>query len=41
MRIVDTSCLYVTKPMYVEDQADFVNGACEVNKFGRLLLESC
>ncbi|QIX01220.1 hypothetical protein AMS68_006737 [Peltaster fructicola] len=30
MRIVDTSCLYRTKPMYVEDQNDFVNGACEL-----------
>lgn len=31
MRIVDTSFLYETKPMYVEDQESFVNGACEVN----------
>jgi hypothetical protein len=30
MRIVDTSFLYETKPMYVEDQERFVNGACEV-----------
>lgn len=30
MRVVDTSCLYRTTPMYVENQADFVNGACEV-----------
>lgn len=30
MRIVDTSFLYETKPMYVEDQGEFVNGACEV-----------
>lgn len=30
MRIVDTSCLYRTKAMYVENQDDFVNGACEV-----------
>lgn len=25
-----TSCLYETEPMYVEDQARFLNGACEV-----------
>ncbi|GAB7334445.1 hypothetical protein MBLNU13_g06447t1 [Cladosporium sp. NU13] len=30
MRIVDTSFLYETKPMYVEDQERFVNGACEI-----------
>lgn len=30
MRIIDTSCLYETEPMYVEDQQRFVNGACEV-----------
>ena len=30
MRIVDTSFLYETKPMYVEDQGHFINGACEV-----------
>lgn len=33
MRIVDTSCLYETEPMYVEDQGRFVNGACEVRMF--------
>lgn len=32
MRIVDTSCLYETDAMYVEDQDRFVNGACEVSK---------
>jgi hypothetical protein len=32
MRIVDTSFLYETKPMYVEDQGNFVNGACEVSE---------
>jgi hypothetical protein len=32
MRIVDTSFLYETKPMYVEDQERFVNGACEVSR---------
>jgi len=31
MRIVDTSFLYETKPMYVEDQERFVNGACEAS----------
>lgn len=31
MRIVDTSFLYETKPMYVEDQESFMNGACEVS----------
>lgn len=33
MRIVATSFLYETKPMYVEDQERFVNGACEVSKY--------
>lgn len=32
MRIVATSCLYESEPMYVEDQDTFVNGACEVCK---------
>nr|OQO23752.1 hypothetical protein B0A51_09254 [Rachicladosporium sp. CCFEE 5018] len=30
MRIVDTSCLYESEPMYVEDQDRFINGACEI-----------
>ena len=30
MRIVQTSSLYETEPMYVEDQARFLNGACEI-----------
>jgi hypothetical protein len=30
MRIVRTSCLYETEPMYVEDQSRFLNGVCEV-----------
>lgn len=30
MEIVLTSSLYETEPMYVEDQARFLNGACEV-----------
>lgn len=33
MRIVATSFLYETKPMYVEDQERFVNGACEVSRY--------
>jgi len=32
MRIVDTSYLYETDAMYVEDQDRFVNGACEVSR---------
>lgn len=32
MRIVDTSCLYETDAMYVEDQDRFINGACEVSE---------
>lgn len=27
-----TSCLYETEPMYVENQARFLNGACEVSE---------
>ena len=30
IKILRTSCLWETKAMYVEDQADFLNGACEV-----------
>ena len=30
VRIVDTSFLYETAPMYVTDQATFINGACMV-----------
>ncbi|OJD36370.1 folic acid synthesis protein [Diplodia corticola] len=30
VRILRTSCLWETKPMYVEDQGSFVNGACEI-----------
>jgi hypothetical protein len=32
MRVVRTSCLWETKAMYVVDQADFLNAACEVGK---------
>lgn len=32
MHIVRTSCLYETKPMYVEDQELFLNGVCEVSR---------
>ena len=35
MRIVETSFLYETKPMYVEDQERFMNGACEVSGIPR------
>lgn len=28
--VIRTSCLYETEPMYVEEQARFLNGACEV-----------
>lgn len=28
--IINTSGLWETKPMYVEDQGNFINGACEV-----------
>jgi 2-amino-4-hydroxy-6-hydroxymethyldihydropteridine diphosphokinase len=31
MRILRTSSLYETEPMYVEDQARFLNGVCEVS----------
>ncbi|KAL1297062.1 hypothetical protein AAFC00_004650 [Neodothiora populina] len=30
MAVKRTSCLYETEPMYVEDQAQFLNGACEI-----------
>jgi len=30
VNVVDTSFLYETSPMYVEDQPSFVNGACIV-----------
>lgn len=30
IQVVRTSGLYKTKAMYVEDQADFTNGVCEV-----------
>ena len=31
IRITRTSSLYETSPMYVEDQAPFINGVCEVS----------
>ncbi|KAK5138165.1 hypothetical protein LTR08_004860 [Meristemomyces frigidus] len=31
MRIVQSSCMYETKPMYVEDQASFLNAVCEID----------
>lgn len=33
INVVDTSFLYETEPMYVEDQLRFVNGACLVSCF--------
>lgn len=30
IKITRTSLLYETEPMYVQDQARFLNGACEV-----------
>jgi len=35
IKIKRTSCLWETKAMYVEDQADFLNGACEVGMLHR------
>jgi 2-amino-4-hydroxy-6-hydroxymethyldihydropteridine diphosphokinase/dihydropteroate synthase len=32
MRIVETSPLYETAPMYVEDQGNFLNGVCKVGE---------
>jgi 2-amino-4-hydroxy-6-hydroxymethyldihydropteridine diphosphokinase/dihydropteroate synthase len=34
IKITRTSSLYETEPMYVEDQARFLNGACEVRNRG-------
>lgn len=34
IKIKRTSSLYETEPMYVEDQARFLNGACEVRLYG-------
>lgn len=31
LRVLRTSLLYETKPMYLEAQGSFINGACEVN----------
>jgi hypothetical protein len=33
IKVTRTSSLYETEPMYVEDQARFLNGACEVGNF--------
>lgn len=30
IRVIRTSALYESAPMYVEDQGHFINGACEV-----------
>lgn len=32
MRVLSTSALYETEPMYVEDQERFLNGVCEVSR---------
>ena len=34
LRVIRTSSLYETKPMYVENQDAFINGACEINLQG-------
>lgn len=31
LRVLRTSSLYETRPMYVEDQGNFINGACEIS----------
>jgi dihydroneopterin aldolase / 2-amino-4-hydroxy-6-hydroxymethyldihydropteridine diphosphokinase / dihydropteroate synthase len=38
VRIIDTSFLYKTKPMYVTDQPAFINAACMVSTTFLLLL---
>ena len=38
IKVTRTSSLYETEPMYVEDQARFLNGACEVGVF---MVECC
>jgi 7,8-dihydro-6-hydroxymethylpterin-pyrophosphokinase len=39
--IIDTSFLYETAPMYVQDQPDFMNGACLVSVALHLVGEWC
>lgn len=39
VRILRTSNLYETKAMYVLDQDDFVNGACEVRQLALVYME--
>ena len=34
LHVLRTSLLYETKPMYVADQGEFINGACEVSCLG-------
>jgi 2-amino-4-hydroxy-6-hydroxymethyldihydropteridine diphosphokinase/dihydropteroate synthase len=41
VKILQTSSLYETKAMYVLDQDNFVNGACEVSFFHRLMQQTC
>lgn len=40
MQVRSTSCLYETEPMYVEDQARFLNGVCEVSRRHACVLQS-
>jgi hypothetical protein len=35
VRVIDTSFLYESHPMYVKDQPSFINGACLVSNFVR------
>lgn len=32
IKVIKTSALYETKPMYLEDQQPFINGACDVSR---------
>jgi hypothetical protein len=41
VKILQTSSLYETKAMYVLDQDNFVNGACEVSLFHHLMKQIC
>jgi 2-amino-4-hydroxy-6-hydroxymethyldihydropteridine diphosphokinase/dihydropteroate synthase len=41
MRIVETSPLYETAPMYVEDQGNFLNGVCKVCENQSWLFSRC
>ncbi len=41
IKVLRTSALYETNPMYYEDQGTFINGVCEVNMLGCLHNLSC